>query len=294
MCMRRTPRLPRCRGTALRMAATDDDAPADVFFSVKQRLQKCNIWLIGMDGSDKQIVGQALAKKLGYKFMDTNEIIAALLKQPVEKAIEAVGEEEFVKVERAVLDQVQAYYGTVISTGSMAPSFPENWSKFRTGLVAYCKVPPEGVKKEGLQAALADEAPLLEGMPAENQMELLLAQRELKYSQADVTVSLTGSENLEDKLLAVAEGLRVFVVNNPASDAPVLGEAHARAISRTLGLGTAEKEGADADMEAAKQKDIERLKKMMDEPDTTFDQYKEPPAGEDGGGDKQPPKSGQV
>ena len=33
---------------------------------------------------------------------------------------------------------------------------------------------------------------------------------------------------------------------------------------------------------------------MMDEPDTTFDQYKEPPAGEDGGGDKQPPKSGQV
>ena len=210
--------MPRCRDTALRMAATDDDAPADVFFSVKQRLQKCNIWLIGMDGSDKQIVGQALAKKLGYKFMDTNEIIAALLKQPVEKAIEAVGEEEFVKVERAVLDQVQAYYGTVISTGSMAPSFPENWSKFRTGLVAYCKVPPEGVKKEGLQAALADEAPLLEGMPAENQMELLLAQRELKYSQADVTVSLTGSENLEDKLLAVAEGLRVFVDDAGAAD----------------------------------------------------------------------------
>ena len=59
--------MPRCRDTALRMAATDDDAPADVFFSVKQRLQKCNIWLIGMDGSDKQIVGQALAKKAGVE-----------------------------------------------------------------------------------------------------------------------------------------------------------------------------------------------------------------------------------
>ena len=60
-------------------------------------------------------------------------------------------------------------------------------------------------------------------------------------------------------------------------------------------IGTAAKANYGlAYMEAAKQKDIERLKKMMDEPDTTFDQYKEPPAGEDGGGDKQPPKSGQV
>ena len=46
-----------------------------------------------------------------------------------------LGEEEFNKIETAVLDQVQAYYGTVVSTGSIAPVFPNNWSKFRTGLV---------------------------------------------------------------------------------------------------------------------------------------------------------------
>jgi shikimate kinase len=45
----------------------------------------------------------------------------------------SLGEDEFRKVETAVLDQVQAYYGTVVSTGSMAPVYPENWSKFRTG-----------------------------------------------------------------------------------------------------------------------------------------------------------------
>ena len=51
--------------SALRMqAAGDNDKPEDVFFSVKQRLQKCNVWLIGMDGCDKHIVGQQLAKKL--------------------------------------------------------------------------------------------------------------------------------------------------------------------------------------------------------------------------------------
>ena len=47
-----------------------------------------------------------------------------------------LGEEEFRKIETAVLDQVQAYYGTVVSTGSMAPVYPENWSKFRTGAPA--------------------------------------------------------------------------------------------------------------------------------------------------------------
>lgn len=187
-----------------------------------------------MDGSDKSVIGQQLAKKLGYKFMDTNEIIASLLKSPIETAMTTLGEEEFRKVETAVLDQVQAYYGTVVATGSIAPVFTENWSKFRTGLVAYCKVPPEGLKNEGLQDALSDEAPLLAGMPDDSRMELLLAQREIKYAQADATISLTGSEDLEEKLAAVAEGLRVFIVENPAPDQPMLGEAHARAISREV------------------------------------------------------------
>jgi shikimate kinase len=178
---------PQCRSGMRMKAADDEDAPADVFFSLKQRLQKANVWLVGMDGSDKAVIGKELAKKLGYKFMDTNEIIASLLKSPIETAMATLGEEEFRKVETAVLDQVQAYYGTVVSTGSIAPVYPENWSKFRTGLVAYCKVPPEGLKNEGLQDVLSAEAPLLAGMPDDSRMELLLAQREIKYSQADVS-----------------------------------------------------------------------------------------------------------
>jgi hypothetical protein len=104
---------------ALKMKGADEDRPnsaAEVFFSLKQRLQKANVWLIGMDGrhlimqilyaifftvfvivsfvdfgcccgSDKEVIGKELAKKLGYKFMDTNEIITSLLKTPIETAI---------------------------------------------------------------------------------------------------------------------------------------------------------------------------------------------------------------
>ena len=42
------------------------------------------------------------------------------------------------------------------------------------------------------------------------------------------TISLTGNEDLENKLAAVADGLRVFILENPAPDKPMLGEAHAR------------------------------------------------------------------
>jgi len=239
-----------------------------------------------MDGCDKEIIGQELATKLGYKYMNTNDIIASLLKTPIETAMTTLGEDEFNKIETAVLDQVQAYYGTVVSTGSIAPVFPENWSKFRTGLVAYCKVPHEGLKNQGLQDALLSEAPLLAGMPDDSRMELLLAQREIKYSQADVTVSLTGKEDLEEKLIAIADGLRVFILQNPANDKPVLGEAHAQAISRIMGLGTKENEGKDADLENARQKEkdataqekIDSLNALLqsDEPDEPkYQQYKD-------------------
>ena len=60
-----------------------------------------------MDGSSKEVVGQELAKKLGYKYFNTNEIISELLKVPIDKAFEQLGEDEFLKVERAVLDQVR-------------------------------------------------------------------------------------------------------------------------------------------------------------------------------------------
>jgi shikimate kinase len=46
------------------------------------------------------------AVKLGYKFIDTNAIISELLEAPIAKAFTIINEDDFVKVERAVLDQV--------------------------------------------------------------------------------------------------------------------------------------------------------------------------------------------
>jgi len=51
---------------ALRMQEDNGETPpgADIYFSLKQRLQKANVWLVGMDGCDKEVIAQELASKL--------------------------------------------------------------------------------------------------------------------------------------------------------------------------------------------------------------------------------------
>jgi shikimate kinase len=111
-----------------------------------------------MDGCGKEALALGLAKKLGYNFLDTNSILGQLLKKRVSAdTFNEIGEEQFTALERAVLDEVQAYMDTVVSTGSLAPMQPENWAKFRTGLVAYIKVAEGELDPNGLQAPLASE-----------------------------------------------------------------------------------------------------------------------------------------
>ncbi len=78
----------------------------ELYKDLKVRLKSSNVWLVGMDGSQKDLVGDLLARKLGYRFIDTNIIIEQLAKVPIGSALPTLGEESFVKVERAVLDQV--------------------------------------------------------------------------------------------------------------------------------------------------------------------------------------------
>jgi hypothetical protein len=67
-----------------------------------------------------------IAKSLGSALLNCppshthhNPLLPGAL--PRLSAMTTLGEEEFNKIETAVLDQVQAYYGTVVSTGSIAP-----------------------------------------------------------------------------------------------------------------------------------------------------------------------------
>ena len=61
-----------------------------------------NITLIGMAGSGKSVLGKSLAKKLGYKFVDVDQIIESSGKK-LQEIINKQGEKAFLKIEEKTI-----------------------------------------------------------------------------------------------------------------------------------------------------------------------------------------------
>ena len=86
---------------------------------IKQKLFKSNdnIILIGFTGSGKTTLGKILAKKLNYKFIDTDAIIVAEENMKIKKIFKLKGEKYFRKKEAEVLKKLKFVKNCVISTG---------------------------------------------------------------------------------------------------------------------------------------------------------------------------------
>ena len=92
-----------------------------------------NIVLCGFMGSGKTVVGRELAKILGVKFVDTDELIEK--EQGVEiKAIFAPhGEDYFRDLEYEMCKKVAEMNGVVVSTGGGAMTFERNVEAIKNG-----------------------------------------------------------------------------------------------------------------------------------------------------------------
>eukprot|EP00287_Rhodomonas_sp_CCMP768_P003646 CAMPEP_0196735070 /NCGR_PEP_ID=MMETSP1091-20130531/13630_1 /TAXON_ID=302021 /ORGANISM="Rhodomonas sp., Strain CCMP768" /LENGTH=337 /DNA_ID=CAMNT_0042078673 /DNA_START=18 /DNA_END=1031 /DNA_ORIENTATION=+ len=251
--------------TLTSMCAESESEEA-IFPTLKSKLQKTSLFFVGMDGCKKETIAKELAGKLGYKFMDTNSIIAELLEAPIEKAFSIINEDDFVKVERAVLDQVQAYYAAVVSTGSCTPLDAENWAKFRTGIVVYVRAEAKDLQEEGLQAPLPSEAAAMLNLDDAERRELLLAQRTSFYEQADVVFPLPVDAPAQDMAEAIAREVVRFIEENPAPKDARLSEAHAQALSRIMDLGEQDSDSGVETQPATSvpQDQIQALEKMLD------------------------------
>jgi shikimate kinase len=76
-----------------------------------------NITLIGMAGAGKSVIGKALAKKLGYRFIDTDKIIERTINMKLYRIIEKLGEEKFLRMEEVTIRRLKIDRGVVISPG---------------------------------------------------------------------------------------------------------------------------------------------------------------------------------
>ncbi len=108
-------------------------------------MRKNNIVLIGMSGAGKSTVGVVLAKKLGYRFVDSDLVIQEQYGKLLHELIQEHGVEGFWKLENDVnasLNQRRS----VIATGGSVIYGSEAMEHLREiGTVVYLKLPYEEV-----------------------------------------------------------------------------------------------------------------------------------------------------
>ena len=107
----------------------------NIFNDVKS--QKQNIVLIGMPGSGKTTVGQAVAEKLGREFIDTDIEIKKVIKTEISDYFSQYGEEKFRDVETQVIKDIAKRSGAVIATGGGAVLRQENIDALKMNGIIY-------------------------------------------------------------------------------------------------------------------------------------------------------------
>lgn len=160
-------------------------------------LKRVNLYLVAMPGAGKSLVGRKLAPSLGYRFIDTDEVIEQVAKKSIKELIAEKGEAAFRDLESQVLAKVCAYTNLVIATGGGIILRQQNWSYMHHGLVVWLDVPVEL-----LYARLASDTtrPLLEGDDRLGTLQRLFEQRQPLYAQADLRVMVASDEETPEQL----------------------------------------------------------------------------------------------
>ncbi|GJQ14516.1 hypothetical protein GpartN1_g6307.t1 [Galdieria partita] len=163
---------------------------SDVVVELQQLLQKTPIYLVGMMGSGKSTIGQSLATKLSYSFLDTDQVIEQVEQRKITEIFEQDGEEKFRDMESSVLHRIQPCLGCVVSTGGGIVLRSSNWTVLRSGIVVFLDVSVSTIMKRLLNDT---SRPLLQGAEPQKRLEQIRNTRLPLYTKADIHIRLNDS-----------------------------------------------------------------------------------------------------
>lgn len=177
-------------------------------------LKKCSIFLIGPMGSGKSAVGRYLAREIGFRHLDTDEIIETLAKKRINEIFSDEGESHFRDLESAVLEQVSAFIACCVSTGGGIVIRKENWGKLHAGLVVYLDTPVD-VLTDRLQGESENRPLLTDAESLRDRIKDILYEREHLYKQADVSVKCKAGQGVDEIGQEIILVLTNFIKSNP-------------------------------------------------------------------------------
>jgi shikimate kinase / 3-dehydroquinate synthase len=152
------------------------------------------IVLVGLSGVGKSSVGAALASRLGWPLVDTDDLVREQIGQGPAEIISTRGEPAFREIEaRAVVEAAQRS-PAVIATGGGAFQLPASrLALAERGFICYLDATSTEIARRLRDAPDATERPLLgDGTDIEARLDRLDDERRLAYSHADLWVPVQG------------------------------------------------------------------------------------------------------
>ncbi len=154
---------------------------------------KSNIFITGFSGTGKSSVGREVAGRLGWRFLDTDELIAASAGKPIQRIFDVDGETVFRRLERECLTLAARGERQVISTGGGIAEDGSNRKVMEgNGVVVCLEACPETIH-ERLETERRGSGepvvrPMLAGSDPLATIRSLKAQRQFNYTLAHWTV----------------------------------------------------------------------------------------------------------
>ena len=153
------------------------------------------LFLVGYAGSGKSSLGKRLARRMGLRFVDTDNVVEQQVGAPIADIFHYEGEEYFrIAERRAVESLANKAMDLVIATGGGLPTWRDNMEwMLRSGVTIYLRRSPEQILSR-LSAYGREKRPMFRGKSDEELLQFMrqqMAAREENYAQAHISVNCT-------------------------------------------------------------------------------------------------------
>lgn len=164
--------------------------------------------LIGLRGAGKSTLGQYVARRLGFEFIELNDAIERQCGMAVSEIMALYGQEGYRSLEREAIEAiVESRRKVILAAGGGIVSDPDTHERLMTYFHSiWIKATPE----EHMSRVLAqgDDRPVAGNPRAMDELKSILTNREVLYAKADHTVDTSGRQRRESQkdLLAIVAG----------------------------------------------------------------------------------------
>ena len=168
-----------------------------------------NLILVGFMGTGKSSIGRQVARRLGFQFLDTDQLIVEREGAPISELFERLGEPAFRTLETRTLESIEHLTRCVIATGGGIVVRPENREILRRlGFVVGLTASPEVVFQ---RVSRNNKRPLLQTEDPQGTVQRLLSERAEAYRDAaQFTVDTSAISQPEAATRIVEEARRAF------------------------------------------------------------------------------------